>query len=214
MDVTVKMDAAVKHAANLWVEQTETDRAVLREVQRGTVEVCAEFLEEAGDANAAAGLRSLLLAPARGLRLDLGCGQQKKPGFTGVDVWEGADIVHDLRKPFPWADATVAEVWCNQVVEHLEPDERVQFVNELYRVMAVGARATIIVPDWKSRRSIQDQTHKFPPLCDRSFSYVSASARREMKVDHYGGWTCDFDYQWRYLDNGDLCVTLVKTRRA
>lgn len=34
------------------------------------------------------------------IKLDIACGKNKKPGFIGVDLWEGADIVADLEK-FP-----------------------------------------------------------------------------------------------------------------
>lgn len=211
MEIKDRLEAAVRLAANGWIEQTETDRAVLRALQAGTVAVCAEFLLERGYERPSAVLRAAT-SDEPSLRLDLGCGQAKQEGFVGVDQWagEGVDIVHDLRTTFPWPNSSVDEVYCNQVLEHLEGPERVHFLNEVCRVLKPWARATVIVPDWKSRRSVQDWTHKFPPLCERAFSYVRADERREMKVDHYGGWTCDFDYQWRYLDNGDLCVTLTK----
>ena len=48
-------------------------------------------------------------APATPLKLDLGCGTRKQPGFHGVDVrlFEGVDTVCDLGSaPWPWPDGS------------------------------------------------------------------------------------------------------------
>jgi predicted SAM-dependent methyltransferase len=78
------------------------------------------------------------------LKLDLGCGKNKiNAEFTGVDCidFPGVDVVANLAEKkkgkfilWPWADNSVDEVHCSHFVEHLEPDERIHFANELYRV--------------------------------------------------------------------------------
>lgn len=108
--------------------------------------------------------KQVVTAPAPelkpGLKLDLGCGKNKREGFIGVDSrdFQGVDQVVDLveeatpwniekkddkfyrraqtYKPWPWADGSVDEVHCSHFLEHLTGAERVHFFNELYRVLA------------------------------------------------------------------------------
>ena len=136
-------------------------------------------------------------APAAPLRLDLGCGPRKKPGFCGVDqtAFPGVDVVLNLvaRKriitemhpltdrpipgmvgdwvPWPWDDNTVEEAHASHVLEHFDAMERIHVLNELYRVLKPGAKCTLIVPHWCSSRAYGDPTHKWPPIGGFSFFY-------------------------------------------
>lgn len=59
------------------------------------------------------------------LKLDLGCGQNPREGFEGVDLY-APNATHkvDLFKlPFPWADGSVAEIHCSHFLEHLPARE-------------------------------------------------------------------------------------------
>lgn len=133
------------------------------------------------------------------MKLDLGCGPNKKEGFIGVDcrAFPGVDVVADLTKPWPWQDETVEEVHCSHMIEHLTAPERIAFVNELYRVLKKGAKATIIAPHWASTRAYGDLTHQWPPVCEMWFYYLSKDWRA-MNAPHNDGYTCDFDASWGY----------------
>lgn len=98
------------------------------------------------------------------MKLDIGCGKNKKPGFLGVDAhaFDGVDIVldvtereelmHEARplspyswvKKWPWEDSSVDEVHCSHFLEHLtnlnNKWERVHFFNELHRILKPGKR--------------------------------------------------------------------------
>src|ERR1051326_1395589 len=80
------------------------------------------------------------------LKLDLGCGPNKKPGFLGVDrrAFDGVDVVTDLTGPWPWADQSVEEIHMSHVLEHFTGKERVHIFNEMHRVLIKGGKATII----------------------------------------------------------------------
>lgn len=142
-------------------------------------------------------------ALAEPLKLDLGCGKNKQPGFIGVDEkpFVGVDKVVNLaeRTPetvsgfvsWPWADNSVSEVHCSHFVEHLDAGKRVWFANELYRVLKPGGRATIITPHWNSPRAFGDLTHAWPPVSEWWFLYLSADWRK-VNAPHNDGYTCDF----------------------
>lgn len=139
------------------------------------------------------------------LKLDLGCGMNRKQGFLGVDCrkFEGVDVVADLRQPWPWKDGSVEEVHCSHFVEHLAADERIHFCNELYRVLAPGSTAQIVVPHWNSHRAYGDLTHKWPPVSEMWFAYLN-KAWRAVNAPHNDGYTCDFDASWGYSLRADL----------
>lgn len=133
--------------------------------------------------------------PAGPVKLDLGCGPNPREGFTGVDAlpFDGrVAIVHDLRKPWPWADASVDEVSSSHFLEHLTGTERVHFFNELYRVLKPGAKALIVTPHWANACAYGDPTHQWPPLSEWAAFYLDKQWRA-VNAPHVG-YTCDFEY--------------------
>lgn len=133
------------------------------------------------------------------LKLDLACGQRPTEGFTGVDVWPGADIVHDLLSfPWPFDDRSVSEVVCNHFVEHIPMqmtdggvDLLCAFMNELWRVMKPGARATIQHPHAHSDRAWWDPTHR-RCIPYQTWYYFDANWLKANGLDHYQ-ITADFE---------------------
>lgn len=140
------------------------------------------------------------------IRIDIGCGKNKQPGFIGIDQFPmpGVDILIDLSKKGPWMfddleqpnkefvdnlsqnfaipmfpDNSVDEVFCSHFIEHLERRERVAFMNELYRVMKPGAKAMFIAPHWASNRAYGDMTHCWPPVCEMWLYYLSKNWRTD-----------------------------------
>jgi FkbM family methyltransferase len=93
------------------------------------------------------------------LRVDIGCGDSKPDGFVGVDICPGTkvDLVADISKEFPFEDSTVDELRAYDVVEHL-PD-RLNTMNEIWRVCKSGAKVDIVVPSTDGRGAFQDPTH-------------------------------------------------------
>jgi len=152
------------------------------------------------------------------LKLDLGCGNNKKEGFVGVDCikFPAVDIVADLKDPWPWESNSVFEVHSSHFIEHLSQKERCHFANELYRVLIPGGKATIIVPHWASCRAYGDPTHIMPAVSEFWFYYLSKDWRlgNDTKVPPMmpnaphtdkqyleWGFNCDFDAVWGYSMN-------------
>lgn len=133
------------------------------------------------------------------MKLDLGCGKNKREGFIGVDrrKFDGVDVVTDLRKLWPWSDGEVEEVHCSHFLEHLTAPERIHFVNELWRVLKVGGKAAIITPHWCSTRAYGDLTHQWPPVSEFWFYYLNKQWRAE-NAPHNDEYVCDFEATWGY----------------
>jgi hypothetical protein len=96
------------------------------------------------------------------MKLNLGCGLNKQPGFVNVDLHGEPDLVWDLEVfPWPWPDDAAAEIWLIHVLEHLGRDVAVfiRIMQELYRVAAPGAAIRIVVPHPRHDDFINDPTH-------------------------------------------------------
>lgn len=148
------------------------------------------------------------------LKLDFGCGPNKKAGFLGVDIidFPGVDKVVDLRtSPWPFEDNSVDEAFTSHFVEHLTAEERVTFVNELYRILKPGASCQIIVPHWASGRAYGDPTHQWPPVSEWWFFYLSQEWRNgnaphtDIKFNPKG-FNCNFAATWGYALRADLAT--------
>lgn len=154
-----------------------------------------------------------VIAPSL-IKLDFGCGPNKREGFEGVDAtaFPNVDHVVDLRKtPWPWADNSVSEAHASHFVEHLTATERVAFCNELYRILVPGGACQIIVPHWNSNRAYGDPTHQWPPVSEMWFYYLNRDWRKQNAphTDHEhnpNGFDCHFDATWGYNTRPDLNV--------
>ena len=93
--------------------------------------------------------------------LDLGCGANKRPGATGVDIVElpGVDVVWDLnRRQWPISDSSYDLIIMNHIIEHLE--DPVATMLEVHRVAAPNAVVDIVTPHFSSANSWSDPTHR------------------------------------------------------
>jgi SAM-dependent methyltransferase len=146
----------------------------------------------------------------------------------------GVDVVADLRKPrwrsqsvpadlvarvsvdnafveegvYSFADNSVDQVHCSHFLEHLtnldDRWERVNFFNELHRIMKPGATAQLIFPHWSSSRYYGDPTHK-EPFSEMGFCYLNRQWRLDQgNAPHAdisvnkNGYSCDFDWTYGY----------------
>ena len=140
------------------------------------------------------------------LKLDLGCGTRTRDGFQGVDVLNfGQRWKADLRERWPWEDGSVVEAHASHFVEHLHAEERIHFVNELYRVLAPGASCQLITPHWANCRAYGDLTHRWPPVSEFWFYYLSKEWR-EKEAPHNTLYSCTFNCTWGYTVRGDLAA--------
>jgi ubiquinone/menaquinone biosynthesis C-methylase UbiE len=147
------------------------------------------------------------------MKLDIGCGPNKKLGFTGLDAiaFPGVDIVADLKTKWPVEDGSVEELHCSHCIEHFTSPERCYVYNEMFRVMKVGAKATIITPSFSSGRAYGDPTHQWPPVCGFSFFYLlkawrMANAPHADKSNWPQGYDCDFDATWGFSLHPQVAV--------
>jgi len=111
---------------------------------------------------------SELLKEKSGIRLDIGCGENKQDGgFVGMDSRElsGVDIVHDVEKfPWPLPDECVLMAVASHLVEHIDPHGGtfIKFMDEVWRVLKPEGQFAVAVPYAGSFGYFQDPTHCNP----------------------------------------------------
>lgn len=79
------------------------------------------------------------------VKLDAGCGNHKRSGFTGLDLFDyGQEIVWDLEDGVPLPDDSCVEVFTQHTLEHVQ--DMVGIMDEFWRVLKPGGTLTVIVP--------------------------------------------------------------------
>jgi len=131
------------------------------------------------------------------IRLDLACGNRKTEGFLGVDKepLKGVDFIQDLESyPYPFEDNSVDEINCFHFIEHTK--DLIKFMNEIYRILKVGGKITIVAPYYTSCRAWQDPTH-VRAISEFTFLYFNKEWRDKNLLEYYP-ITADFDFTYGY----------------
>jgi len=130
------------------------------------------------------------------IRLDVGCGANKRPGWVGMDIraLEGVDIVHNILDfPWPLADNVACIVQLSHLLEHIPPTDyklyktfdeagnlidvqlkriwaQMALLDELWRVCEDDGQIWITAPYGYSHGFVQDPTHA-KPINESLFEY-------------------------------------------
>ena len=86
------------------------------------------------------------------MKLHLGCGTKKLEGWVNIDSVPECrpDLVHDITQPLPYADQTAEELLAEDLLEHFDKYIRYPVFYEWTRVLKVGGKITLQVPDFKT----------------------------------------------------------------
>ena len=86
------------------------------------------------------------------MKLHLGCGTKKLEGWVNIDSVPECrpDLVHDITRPLPYADQTADELLAEDLLEHFDKYIRYLVFYEWTRVLKVGGKIALQVPDFKT----------------------------------------------------------------
>jgi predicted SAM-dependent methyltransferase len=151
-------------------------------------------------------------------KLNLGAGQfiEHGPEWVNLDMLDlaGIDVVHNLVfLPYPFKDGQFKYVQCYDVVEHLPnftPDWRpmiVAFIEEMYRIMELGATLFIQTPGFKATFAFQDPTH-VRPFHPNTFDLWDEDTDYGKTNGYYSH--AKFKVSVNELENHNLQITMVK----
>ncbi len=122
------------------------------------------------------------------LKIDIGCGKNKKEGYIGIDIdpESKADIIASALN-MPFGDNSVDEIYSRHMIEHLTPDEAEKFFNEIYRVLKIGGEADFKIDcDWcKGRLLKKDPAHKYRYSSKEIKNFVKKFSKFNVKKIFY-----------------------------
>lgn len=166
------------------------------------------------------------------VKLDLGCGENPREGYDGVDAWEPkakhkVDLWDGQRWPFE--DSSVDFLHASHVIEHIELGNRHKtytgqtnlfffFMQECFRILKPGGTLELIWPALKNERAFQDPTHcRFIPIA--TMAYLDKTQREAMKLEHYTAQGIPLDlkmasYQFTIPEAVSLMPDLVQGQNA
>jgi predicted SAM-dependent methyltransferase len=184
-------------------------------------------------------------------RVNLGCGLQTPGGWVNVDgsynarlakhpflrralawlnflhtdtlniPWSSSIFIHDIRKPLPFSNGSVAAIYASHVLEHLYRDEAQRLVKESLRVLARGGVLRVVVPDleaiiqeYMGERPFGTLTGEFERLCradrlnQRLLMRYPTPSYPHLLHRIYNSWNDLHSHKWMY--DAESLVTLFE----
>lgn len=126
-------------------------------------------------------------------KLHLGCGTNKLNGWINIDSVKGCnpDLVHDITQPLPYDDLTVDEILAEDLLEHFDKYMRFVVFGEWVRVLKLGGKITVQVPNFKK---ILFRYFKFGYDNFVDFIFGENMLRSEVYIGHFG------NHKWGYSE--------------
>jgi predicted SAM-dependent methyltransferase len=87
------------------------------------------------------------LGRRRPVKLNIGCGAMRLPGWVNTDVTWRPSMYLDITRPWPIADDSVDAIYADNVIEHLTLVAARVVFREAHRVLKVGAVFRLATPD-------------------------------------------------------------------
>ena len=84
---------------------------------------------------------------AKGLRIQVGAGPARLPGWINTDVYWRASWYLDVTKPWGVAPGSVSHVYGDNMIEHLTLDDGRRMLRYAFGALAAGGRIRLATPD-------------------------------------------------------------------
>lgn len=82
------------------------------------------------------------------LKLNIGCGPNRKEGWVNIDLLPEADLSLDMRERIPFDDGSAMIIHSEHFFEHLDyPNDAQHFLRECFRVLEPNGIFRVGVPD-------------------------------------------------------------------
>jgi predicted SAM-dependent methyltransferase len=149
-------------------------------------------------------------ADAKSLKLNIGCGENLKPGWVNVDLVKGVDLTLDMREAIPLSDGSAKTIYSEHFFEHLDyPTDAMRFLRECFRILEPHGIFSVGVPD--TRWPLRDygdngdggyfgatETHwRHPDWCKTKIEHINYHFRQD--GEHRFAW--DFETMEQALRN-------------
>ncbi len=84
------------------------------------------------------------------MKLHLGCGSKKLEGWVNIDSVQACnpDMIQDITQPLPFKELSIDEILAEDLLEHFDKYMRFVVFYEWVRVLKLGGRVTVQVPNF------------------------------------------------------------------
>ncbi len=157
------------------------------------------------------------------LKIDLGCGRMRKPGYIGIDIMpyvdgkgtQVVDIVRDVEKQgLPFCDNSADSIIANSVLEHFVDLEFV--LNECWRVLKPGGILEGTVPMAGTDGAWRDPTHR-RFFTESTFDYFTGVNLAKPELPAHPRYARYGFYPWNRIEvvrpNNNGCINFKMTPR-
>ncbi len=95
------------------------------------------------------------------IKLYLGAGGDIKPGYVPLDAYpsQPGTVSWTCPEKIPFEDSSVDEVFTQDFLEHIKPEDKVPLMNEIWRVLKHGGKMEHWVPNAGSRNDFGSPSH-------------------------------------------------------
>jgi len=114
--------------------------------------------------------------------LEVGCGQNYHSHFVHLDyLWHpGIDVCWDITRGLPFAAGTFKGVFSEHCLEHFSLPAALFNLREIYRVLAPGGTARIVVPD--GGLYLQIYSDRLNPAAEINFPYEESDVFEDIRT--------------------------------
>jgi predicted SAM-dependent methyltransferase len=120
------------------------------------------------------------------IKLNIGCGHNRKPSWVNIDLLPDVDVSLDMREPIPFPDSSVTIVYSEHFFEHLDyPSPAKQFLKECHRILKPGGTFSVGVPDvqWALEAYVGPDdkvffSHWHPAWCQTRLEHINYMFRQ------------------------------------
>lgn len=106
--------------------------------------------------------------PAELMKINLGCSHKKMPKMINVDITPtcNPDKVMDISKPWDFPDDYFDEIHAYHILEHLDYEQFIECMKEIYRCGKDGCFVKVEVPHPMHNMYWIDPSHKLPIMAE------------------------------------------------
>lgn len=125
----------------------------------------------------------------RPLRINIGAGQRRIPGWLTVDISPDAEIAFDVTLPWPLPDCCVETLYVSHVLEHFELETTVRVLIEARRVLTDTGMIRIVVPDARAwlRAYVENDDAFFRAVHETWTQWPQEANRLDLIMSYLGG---------------------------
>jgi predicted SAM-dependent methyltransferase len=82
------------------------------------------------------------------MKLNIGCGPNRKQGWVNIDLLPDVDLSLDMREAMPFSENSATIIYSEHFFEHLDyPEPAKRFLKECHRILKPGGIFSVGVPD-------------------------------------------------------------------